>query len=104
MCLYARFQACPKESHFVAVKFFFRYLVRTKDIRLWYPTKCNLDLVAYTDSDFVESKLDRKSTSGYCQFLGGCLVFWASKKQHSVALSTAEEEYVAVGSYTAQVL
>ena len=48
--------------------------------------------------------LDRKSTSGYCQFLGRCLVSWASKKQHSVALSTAEAEYVAAGSCTAQVL
>ena len=72
MCLCAKFQACPKESHFVAVKRIFRYLVGTKDIGLWYPTKCNLDLVAYTDSDFAGSKLDQKSTSGYYQFLGGC--------------------------------
>ena len=66
--LCARFQACPKESHFTAVKRFFRYLVGNQDIRLWYPTKYNLDLVAYTDSDFAGSKLDQKSTSGYFQF------------------------------------
>ena len=101
MYLCARFQAYPKESHFAAVKRIFRYLVGTKDIRLWYPVKYNLDLVAYTDSDFVGSKLDRKSTNGYCQFLGGCLVSWASKKQHSVALSTVEAEYVVAGSYAA---
>ena len=72
VCLCARFQACPKESHFATMKRIFWYLVGTKDIRLWYPAKCNLDLVAY--SDFAGSKLDQKSTSGYCQFLGGCLV------------------------------
>ena len=86
------------------MKRIFRYLVGTKDIGLWYPAKCNLDLVAYTDSDFAGSKLDRKSTSGYCQFLRGCLVSWASKKQHSVTLLTVEAEYVTAGSYAAQVL
>ena len=104
VCLCARFQAYPKESHFAAVKKIFRYLVGTKDIGLWYSVKCNLDLVAYTDSDFVGSKFDRNNTSGYYQFLGGCLVSWASKKQHSVALSTTETEYVVAGSCAAQVL
>ena len=86
------------------MKRIFRYLTGTSDIRLWYPTKCSLDLVAYTDSDFAGSRLDRKSTSGYCQFLGGCLVSWVSKKLHSIALSTAEVEYVTTGSCAAQVL
>ena len=104
VCLCNRFQACLKESHFAAVKKIFRYLIEIKDIRLWYPTKCNLHLDAYIDSDFTGSKLDRKSTREYCQFFGGCLVSWALKKQHSVALSTAEAEYVAADSCAAQVL
>jgi hypothetical protein len=45
-----------------------------------------------------------KSTSGTCQFLGRSLVCWCSKKQNSVALSTTEAEYVAAGSYCAQLL
>ena len=98
VCLCVRFQASPRESHLTTVKRIFRYIARTQDIRLQYPTNCNLDLVTYIDADYVGSRLDRKSTSGYCQFLGGCLVLWVSKKQHSVALSTAEAEYVAVGS------
>ena len=101
VCLCARFQACPKESHFTAVKRIFRYLVGTQDIRLWYPANCSLELVAYTDADYAGSRLDRKSTSGYCQFLRGCLVSWASKKQHFVALSTTEVEYVTVSSCAA---
>jgi hypothetical protein len=49
-------------------------------------------------------KIDRKSTSGTCQFLGRSLVSWASKKQNSVALSTAEAEYIAAGHCCAQLL
>ena len=80
VCLCVRFQASPKESHLTPVKWIFRYLVGTQDIRLWYPTNYSLELIAYTDADYVGSRFDRKSTSGYCQFLGGCLVSWASKK------------------------
>ena len=93
-----------RESHLIAVKRIFRYLAGTQDIGLWYPANFSLELVAYTDADYAGSRLDRNSTSEYCQFLRGCLVSWASKKQHSVALSTVEAEYVAAGSCTAQVL
>ncbi|XP_068475085.1 uncharacterized mitochondrial protein AtMg00810-like [Phaseolus vulgaris] len=48
--------------------------------------------------------LDRKSTSGTCHLLGSSLISWHSKKQASVALSTAEAEYIAVGSFYAQIL
>ena len=91
VCLCARFQASPRESHLTTVKRIFRYLVETQDIGLWYPANCNLELIAYIDSDYAGSRLDRKSTTGYDQFLGGCLVSWASKKQHSVALSTLRQ-------------
>ncbi|KAJ3673965.1 hypothetical protein LUZ60_005957 [Juncus effusus] len=50
------------------------------------------------------SKVDRKSTSGTCQFFGGNLVSWSSRKQNFVALSSAEAEYVAAGSCCAQIL
>ncbi|XP_020999369.1 uncharacterized mitochondrial protein AtMg00810-like [Arachis duranensis] len=62
------------------------------------------DLIGYSDSDFAGCKLDRKSTSGTCHLLGNSLVLWHSKKQVSVALSTAEAEYVAAGSCCAQIL
>jgi hypothetical protein len=52
------------------------------------------DLIGYSDADYAGCKIDRKSTSVTCQFLGRPLVFWASKKQNSVALSTAEAEYI----------
>ena len=76
VCLCARFQASPRESHLTAVKRIFRYLAGTQDIGLWYLANCSLELVAYTDADYEGSRLDRKNTSGYYQFLGGCLVSW----------------------------
>jgi hypothetical protein len=74
VCLCARFQSCPKESHLTVVKRIFRYLLGTKSLGLWYPKGCPFMLTAYSDADFAGCKLNRKSTTGSCQFLGGCLI------------------------------
>jgi hypothetical protein len=58
----------------------------------------------FSDADFVGCWLDRKSTSGTCQFLGSSLVSWSSRKQLSVAQSTTEAEYVATASGCSQLL
>ncbi|KAH9658404.1 hypothetical protein KPL70_023484 [Citrus sinensis] len=97
VCLCARFQSCPKESHMLAVKRIFRYLIGTINLGLWYPRGTHIDLTCYSDADFAGYKVDRKSTSGTCHFLGHSLVSWFSKKQNSVALSTTEAEYIAAG-------
>ena len=81
-----------------------RYLIHTPNFGIWYPKRASFDLVGYSDSDYAGEKVDRKSTSGTCQFLGRSLVSWSSKKQNSVSLSTAEVEYVAAGSCCAQLL
>ncbi|GKB68062.1 putative ribonuclease H-like domain-containing protein, partial [Tanacetum coccineum] len=54
--------------------------------------------MAYTDSDYTGASLDRKSTTGGCQFLGSRLISWQCKKQTIVANSTNEKEYVATAS------
>ncbi|KAH9792990.1 Integrase catalytic domain-containing protein [Citrus sinensis] len=92
VCLCARFQSCPKESHILAVKRIFRYLIGTINLGLWYPRGTHIDLTCYSNADFAGYKVDRKSTSGTCHFLGHSLVSWFSKKQNSVALSTTEAE------------
>jgi hypothetical protein len=74
VCLCARFQSCPKESHLIAVKRIFRYLLGTIDLELWYPKSNSFDLISYTDADFAGCKIDRKSTSGTCHFLGHSLI------------------------------
>jgi hypothetical protein len=76
----------------------------TPKFGLWYPNGSIFDLIGYFDADYAGCKIDRKSTSGICQFLGRSLVFWASKKQNSVALSTTEAEYIATGHCCAQLL
>jgi hypothetical protein len=98
VCLCARYQADPKESHYIAFKRILRYIKNTIHLGIWYGRTSNFDLVGYTDSDFAGDRVDRKSTSGTCQFLGESLVSWSSRKQCSVALSTAEAEYIAAGS------
>jgi hypothetical protein len=92
MC--AWFQVSPREVHLKAAKIILRYLKHTPNIGLWYPKGAQFELIGYSDSDYVGCKVDRKSTSGYCQFLGRSLVSWSSKKQNLVALSTAEAEYI----------
>nr|CAH66492.1 H0321H01.1 [Oryza sativa]CAH66516.1 OSIGBa0142C11.4 [Oryza sativa] len=65
---------------------------------------CDFELLGYSDSDYAGCKVDRKSTTGTCQFLGPSLVSWFSKKQNSIVLSTTEVEYVTAGSCCAQLL
>jgi uncharacterized membrane protein YciS (DUF1049 family) len=103
-CLCARFQADPRDVHLVAVKRIFRYLKGTPNLGIWYPKESDFKLIGYTDSDYAGSVVDRKSTSGSCQFLGSRLVSWFSKKQQTVSNSTAEAEYIAAGSCCAQIL
>jgi len=104
VCLCARFQSNPKESHFTIAKRILKYLQRTISVGLWYPSEVSLNLVGYSDSDFVGYKIDRKSTSGTCHMLGSSLISLYSKKQACVALSTTEAEYIVVGSCCAQSL
>ena len=74
VCLCARFQAYPKESHLITLKRIFGYLVGTQNLGLWYPKKSFLELISFSDLDYAGSKMDRKSTNGTCQFLGHMLV------------------------------
>lgn len=104
VCMCARFQSCPKESHLKSVKRILRYLRGTSKYGLWYSKESDFSLVGYFDSDFVGCKSDKKRTSGTCHFFSNSLVSWHSKKQVFVALSTAEAEYVAAGNCCAQIL
>ncbi|KAI3772528.1 hypothetical protein L6452_03715 [Arctium lappa] len=104
VCVCARFQVRPKQSHFQVVKRIFRYLKGQPRLGLWYPHDSPFDLIAYSDSDLGGANLDRKSTSGGCQFLGARLVSWQCKKQTTVSTSTIKAEYIAATSCCSQVL
>jgi hypothetical protein len=62
ICMCARFQSDPKECHLVAVKRILIYLVCTPCFGIWYPKGSTFDLIRYSDSDYAECKVDRKST------------------------------------------
>jgi len=104
VCMCARFQSNPKESHLSVVKRIIRCLLGTLNIGLWYPKNSTCNLIGYSDFDFAGFKTDRKSPSGTCHFIGSALVSWHSKKQNNVALSTAEAEYIYAGNFCAQIL
>ncbi|XP_078166745.1 secreted RxLR effector protein 161-like [Carex rostrata] len=103
-CLCARYQGNSKELHLKSVKKILKYVKSSLNLRLWYGKQLDLDLIRYADTDFAGDRMDRKSTSGICQFLGGSLFSWSSRKQTSVVLSTTEAEYVATGSCCTQIL
>ncbi|GJT46742.1 putative ribonuclease H-like domain-containing protein [Tanacetum coccineum] len=94
----ARYQVNPKVSHLHAVKRIFSYLKGQPKLGIWYPKDSPFDLVAYTDSDYARASLDKKSTTGGCQFLRCRLISWQCKKQTVVANSITEAEYVAASS------
>nr|GEZ26680.1 putative ribonuclease H-like domain-containing protein [Tanacetum cinerariifolium] len=100
----ARFQVTPKISHLHAMKKIFRYLKGQPKLGLWYHRDSPFDLEAYSDSDYAGASLDRKSTTGGCQFLSKRLISWKCKKQTIVANSTTKAEYVAAASCYGQVL
>ncbi|GKC49075.1 putative ribonuclease H-like domain-containing protein [Tanacetum coccineum] len=104
VCACARFQVTPKASHLNAVKRIFRYLKHQPKLGLWYPRDSPFELEAFSDSDYGGASLDRKSTTGGCQFLGRRLISWQCKKQTIVANSTTEAEYVAAANCCGQVL
>jgi hypothetical protein len=104
VCLCPCFQASPRTSHRQVVKRIFRYLRHTPDFGLWYSASSSSALHGFSDADFAWCRLDRKSTSGTCQFLGSYLVSWSSRKQSSVAQSTTEAEYIAAASCCSQLL
>jgi hypothetical protein len=72
--LCARFQASPRSSHRMAVQRVFRYLKHTSEFRTWYSASSSLDLVGFSDANFVGCGIDRKITFGTCHFLGSSLV------------------------------
>ncbi|GJS68040.1 putative ribonuclease H-like domain-containing protein, partial [Tanacetum coccineum] len=103
VCACVRFQVTPKTSHIHAVKRIFRYFKGQHKLGLWYPRDSSFNLEAFSDSDYAGASLDRKSTTGGCQFLGKRLISWQCKKQTIVANSTTKAEYVVAANCCGQI-
>ena len=95
---------CPREVHLQATYRILHYLKGTPGRGILYKRNKNTILEAYTDADYAGSITDRRSTSGYCTFLGGNLVTWRSKKQDVVARSSAEAEFRAMAQGICELL
>ena len=90
-------QAClymhdPRIPHYNHVKRILRYLKGTLDLGLHINKSSPTSLTAYSDADWAGCPDTRRSTSGFCVFLGNNLVSWSSKRQVRVSRSPAEAE------------
>ena len=98
--LLGQFSSNPGRAHWQAVKRVLRYVRGTVQYGLVYrssptPNHTPPVLEGHVDADWAGDLGSRRSTSGYMFTLGGGVLCWASKRQKSVSLSTAEAEYVA---------
>jgi hypothetical protein len=108
----------PTHRHALAAERVLRYLAGTKALGLVFGsrngdvvgdsrgrnTHVQVDVCAFSDADWANSKRDRKSITGWVAKLNGDPVSWASKKQRTVALSTCEAELYAEAAAIQEVL
>ena len=110
----SKHNANPNQQHWIAVQRIMRYLKRFPNVPLVFGAAADDKrhgaslqhassgvvpvhmIEAFCDADWAGDRVDRKSTTGYIIKVNGSVVSWASKKQDSVTLSTAEAEYMAI--------
>nr|GEW44788.1 hypothetical protein [Tanacetum cinerariifolium] len=95
VCLYMR---DPREPHFAALKRILRYVQGTLELGLLLYASATTSLVGYTDADWAGYPSTRRSTFGYCMFLGDNLLSWSTKRQHTISRSSVEAEYRGVAN------
>jgi Reverse transcriptase (RNA-dependent DNA polymerase) len=89
----SQFMHSPSDEHMEAVMRIIRYLKGAPGRGIVFRKKQHLEVSGYSDADWADCVVDRKSTAGYFTFVGGNLVTWQSKKQNVVTLSSAETEF-----------
>uniref|UniRef100_A0AAV1U517 Polyprotein n=1 Tax=Peronospora matthiolae TaxID=2874970 RepID=A0AAV1U517_9STRA len=105
VCQLSRHLEFPHEEHWNAAIRVLRYLKTTQSKGICYEgVSGNLQLSAYTDADWASNKWNRRSISGVFIMINGAPVIFKSKMQQSVALSTAEAEYMALSLCVQEVL
>ncbi|GJX73619.1 ribonuclease H-like domain-containing protein [Tanacetum coccineum] len=93
----------PREPHQAALKRILRYVRGTLDYGLQLFSTSPLSLIGYSDAaDWVGCPTTRRSTSGYCVFLGNNLLSWSSKRRATLSRSSAEVEYRGVANVVAE--
>ncbi|XP_071699143.1 uncharacterized mitochondrial protein AtMg00810-like [Rutidosis leptorrhynchoides] len=98
ICLYMH---DPREPHMAALRRIIRYVQGTLDLGLQLYSSSTCSLVAYSDADWAGCPSTRRSTSGYCVFLGNNLLSWSSKRKQTPSRSSVEAEYRGVANAVA---
>ena len=93
----------PLQSHWQAVKRILRYLQGTTSHGIHIEPCSQLHLFAFCDADWGSDPDGRRSTTGFCMFLGGNIISWMSKKQASVSHSSTEAEYRSLAATVAEI-
>lgn len=96
--LISRFNKDPGRAHWLAAKRILRFLKGTISTKLCYSKNEVEDIFGFCDADYASDVDERKSVTGYIFKKQGGAIAWCSKKQPTVALSTTESEYMALGS------
>ncbi|KAJ0435796.1 putative RNA-directed DNA polymerase [Helianthus annuus] len=92
------FMHAPREPYFQLLKRILRYIKGTLTQGLLITPSSSTKLTAYSDADWGGCPDSRRSTSGYCVFMGDNLISWSSKRQPTISRSSAEAEYRGVAN------
>ncbi|CAN6704145.1 unnamed protein product [Malus baccata var. baccata] len=100
----SQFMHAPTIAHLRVVQRILHYLKGYFGRGILMKKNGNIAIMGYTNADWVGNSLDRRSTTGFCTFMGGNLVTWRSKKQSVIAQSSAEAEYRAMASTACELI
>lgn len=100
----SQFMTAPRTNHLHAILHILQYINTAPGQGLLFSSIPSMAVSAYADADWGSYTVTRKSTNGFCIFIGSSLVTWKSKKQPTVSRSSAEAEYRALALLTTELL
>ncbi|GJZ80276.1 ribonuclease H-like domain-containing protein [Tanacetum coccineum] len=95
----------PLKSHFDISLRLLKYLKLAPGNGIQFLKRQNdFNIIAFSDFNWARCPITRRSVSGYCVFVYGCLVSWKSKKHATLSKSLAEAEYRSMVAATCEVM